>query len=84
LPAELITQPKRGFEIPLKHWVECELKEIVFDYVSAENALSRELIDKRFIDALLNNTAKVPAEKRAKILWTLMSMEIWYKKIYLA
>ena len=24
----------------------------------------------------------MPAEKRAKILWTLLSMEIWYKKVY--
>src|SRR6478752_4858876 len=67
LPAELINQPKRGFEIPLKHWVEYELKEIVFDYVGSSSALSRQFIDNKFIDALLNRTAKVPGEKRAKI-----------------
>ncbi|MBC7888517.1 MAG: asparagine synthase (glutamine-hydrolyzing) [Ferruginibacter sp.] len=83
LPAVLINQPKRGFEIPLKNWVEHELKEIVFDYVGAPTALSRQLIDKGFIDSLLNATAKISGEKRAKILWTLMSMEIWYKKNYL-
>ena len=33
LPAELIGQPKRGFEIPLKSWVDNELKEPVFDYL---------------------------------------------------
>lgn len=83
LPGELIEQPKRGFEIPLKNWVEHELKEIVFDYVGAASALSPQLIDKGFIDSLLNHTAGIPGEKRAKILWTLMSMEIWYKKNYL-
>lgn len=83
LPPELVNQPKRGFEIPLKHWVENELKEIVYDYVGSPTALSLQLVDKAFIESLLNNRLKVSGEKRAKILWTLMSMEIWYKKIYL-
>jgi asparagine synthase (glutamine-hydrolysing) len=80
LPDELINQPKRGFEIPLKTWVENDLKEIVFDFVGSKSSLSQQFIDKGFIDSLLNRTANIPDEKRAKILWTLMSMEIWYKK----
>ncbi len=83
LPGELIDLPKRGFEIPLKHWVEHELKEIVFDYVGAAASFSNQLVDKKFIRSLLNHTAKISDEKRAKILWTLMSMEIWYKRNYL-
>jgi asparagine synthase (glutamine-hydrolysing) len=83
LPPELINQPKRGFEIPLKNWVENELKEVVFDYVGSSTALSGQFIQKDFLNALLNNTIKISAEKRAKILWTLLSMEIWYKKVYL-
>ncbi len=83
LPPALINQPKRGFEIPLKNWVENDLNEIVQDYVGADTALSNQLLKKDFVTALLNNRVKISAEKRAKILWTLMSMEIWYKKIYL-
>lgn len=83
LPADLINQPKRGFEIPLKKWVEEELKEMVHDYVGAPNALTLQFVKKEFIDGLLNNTINISAEKRAKILWTLMSMEIWHKKVYL-
>lgn len=82
LPAELIHQPKRGFEIPLKNWVNHELKEIIFDYVGSAGALNRQFTDTHFIQSLLNNTTKIAAEKRAKILWTLFSMEVWYKKIY--
>lgn len=83
LPAELINQPKRGFEIPLKKWVEQELKEVIFDYVGSANAISGQFLRKEFLSGLLNNTVKISAEKRAKILWTLLSMEIWYKKVYL-
>lgn len=81
LPVQLVNQPKRGFEIPLKNWVNNELKEIVFDYVGASNCYSQQFLNKKFIDDLLMNTLKIPAEKRAKILWTLFSLEVWHKKI---
>lgn len=84
LPAELINQPKRGFEIPLKKWVDNELKEIIYSYLQHNNAISRQFIAPVFIDGLLNNTVKIAAEKRAKILWTLFSLEVWYAKVYLS
>jgi asparagine synthase (glutamine-hydrolysing) len=83
LPAQLINQPKRGFEVPLKQWVENELKDIITNYVSAEDALCKQFIDKKFVTDLLNNKIKISAEKRAKILWSWLSVEIWYKKVYL-
>ncbi len=83
LPAELINQPKRGFEIPLKSWVDNELKTIIFDYLSNNNALYSKFIDKKFVSDVLNGKVKMSDEKRAKILWSILCMEIWYKKTYL-
>ena len=83
LPAELIDQPKRGFEIPLKKWVETELKDMIFDYVGSSNALCNQFVKKDFTERLLNNKVKIPSEKRAKILWMLFSQEVWYRNCYL-
>ncbi|MFN0083177.1 MAG: asparagine synthase (glutamine-hydrolyzing) [Ferruginibacter sp.] len=83
LPTELINQPKRGFEIPLKNWVDVELKDMIYDYVGSSNALSKEFVKNDFIQNLLSNKIKIPSEKRAKILWMMFSMEIWHKKNYL-
>jgi asparagine synthase (glutamine-hydrolysing) len=83
LPEQLINQPKRGFEIPLKSWINDELKEVVFDYLNDPNALHRAFIKKNFTEQLLNKKLKMSEEKRAKILWTILCMEIWYKKTYL-
>ena len=83
LPAELIDQPKRGFEVPLKNWVNNELRDIINDYLSADSSLTQQFIEKSFILDLLNDTVNIPAEKRAKILWSWLSLEIWYKKVYL-
>lgn len=82
LPDTLIHQPKRGFEIPLKSWVDNELKALIFDYLSASDAVSKQYVDARFIADLMAQKVKIPAEKRAKILWTLFSLEVWYKKVY--
>ena len=82
LPPILINQPKRGFEIPLKNWMENELKEIIFDYLQSSQCFYRRFVNKNFVHDLLSKKINISAEKRAKILWTLLSMEIWYKKVY--
>jgi asparagine synthase (glutamine-hydrolysing) len=82
LPAELINQPKRGFEVPLKNWLEKELKEIVFDYLSDSNSFYKNFVKPGFVENLLKHKTRISEEKRAKMLWTLFSMEVWYKKVY--
>jgi asparagine synthase (glutamine-hydrolysing) len=82
LPAELITQPKRGFEIPLKQWVNGMLNPIIQDYLRSPQALHRQLLQAGFVDQLLDKPQRFPAEKRAKMLYTLLSLEVWYAKVY--
>lgn len=84
LPTPLINQPKRGFEIPLKNWINNELKEMVYGYIDAADALNKRLIDGVFVHSVLENKGRLPAEKRAKILWMLFCMEVWYKNVYLS
>ncbi|MDQ6755768.1 MAG: asparagine synthase (glutamine-hydrolyzing) [Bacteroidota bacterium] len=83
LPEQLIDQPKRGFEIPLKDWVNGQLKEMVNDYITSSTSLNKKLINHRFVNNLLENKIKISQEKRAKILWTIFAMEVWHKKVYL-
>lgn len=80
LPQELINQPKRGFEVPLKNWVEHDLKEEIFSALDGES-YSQNFIEKDFLRKLLYNKTKVSREKRAKILWTLYSLEVWKKNL---
>lgn len=82
LPAELVQQPKRGFEIPLKQWINGQLREIVHDYVGGSEAFHTRLLDPAFTRKLLDDKARISAEKRAKILWMLFCLEVWYRKVY--
>ncbi len=82
LPDLLVNQPKRGFEIPLRSWMDYELKEMVSDYLVSSDVLHTKFIKQGFVNDLLNKKVKISDEKRAKILFTLFSMEVWYKKAY--
>lgn len=82
LPDTLINQPKRGFEIPLKHWIDHQLKTIIGDYIYSPTNLYSEFVDADFIHKLWDRKIRIPDEKRAKILWALFSLEVWNKKEY--
>ena len=80
LPSALVNQPKRGFEIPLKSWVEQELKELIFDYLQPRDAYWRNFAQGKWVDQLMEGKVNISKEKRAKILWTLFSLELWYQR----
>ena len=83
LPAVLINQPKRGFESPLKEWVDGQLKELIGDYILSPSAYCSNYVKQGFIDQLWNRKIKVGNEKRAKMIWTLFVLEVWHRKCYL-
>ncbi len=83
LPPELIHQPKRGFEIPLKKWIDGALKDLIASYILDRTAYCRNFVEGSFIDNLWERKIKAGDEKRAKMIWTLFALEVWYKKCYL-
>lgn len=73
----LSKMPKRGFEAPLKKWVENDLKENIYDVVGSQNSYSKNFVNPKVINKLLHTKVNISGEKRAKILWTLYSLEVW-------
>ncbi len=82
LPEELIYQPKRGFEIPLKDWMDGVLKELAGDYIFNRNAYWKQYVQPEFVQNLWDKKINTGAEKRAKMLWSILALEIWYSKYY--
>lgn len=76
LPDEIIHQPKRGFEVPLKSWLDHELKDKMYHYLKGSPKVG-DYIDTLFIQKLLDKKINVSDEKRAKMLWSLLATEIW-------
>ena len=80
LPFELINQPKRGFEAPIKQWVDNELKEVIFDTINNDTFILN-FIKKEFFINLLQKKINISAEKRAKMIWKLFALSVWNKYV---
>ncbi len=78
LPNELLTAPKRGFEIPLTSWVNGELNEMIMSYLN--NGFYKNFVDEKIIQNIIDRKIKIPEDRRAKILYLLFSLEVWYNK----
>ena len=79
LPKALINAPKRGFEVPLTSWVDNELKDNILE--SLKNGYHLNYLNKNDIDKVVNNKVSISKNKRAKILWSLFSLNTWYNQI---
>ncbi len=76
LPAHVLTQPKRGFDVPLDEWFRGPLREMFADTVLAPSArcasfLSQAVARRAFDEHL--------ARRRdgGRILWMLLMLETW-------
>jgi len=78
LPPVVVHQPKRGFEVPLKRWVNVELDEMIRDALGP-GSFARSFVEPEFFEKLQNGKLRVSAEKRAKMLWSLFALEIWHR-----
>lgn len=81
LPTDLIHQPKRGFEIPLKSWVNNELHDKIWDTIGGENSFVKGFLKSNSLKHLKNKNLKISEEKRAKMIWSLFALEIWSRNI---
>jgi asparagine synthase (glutamine-hydrolysing) len=79
LPDELINQPKRGFEIPLNTWVNNQLKNKIESYLFRNNPFFTTFINKDIFTKIYNRQISISEEKRAKIIYQLFTLEVWYK-----
>ena len=77
LPNELINAPKRGFEIPLTRWVNNEMNNMIMSYLN--KGFYKNFVDEKVIKNIIERKINIPEDKRAKILYLLFTLELWYE-----
>ncbi len=79
LPMEIVKAPKRGFEVPLYHWLNNELREMRDDYILNQNGLVADLFDRAYLEALLRGSEKQKYEpsRWVQLVWFIMVFAIW-------
>jgi asparagine synthase (glutamine-hydrolysing) len=70
LPDNIIYRPKKGFGIPLSHWIRHELKGSI-----QETLLDKDdLFDKKFIEKIFSEHQSKKANHR-KLIWNLFVLK---------
>ena len=79
LPREIIKRPKKGFNMPVAHWLTGELRDLVLDMLSEERITRQWLFNYAYIKHLLDEHFARRRDNR-KLLWTLLIFQLWYDK----
>jgi len=79
LPRPLFERPKRGFSVPLAHWLRGDLRWLLRDYLE-EGRLRREgLFDPALVAGLVREHLEGQRDREA-ILWALVFWQLWRER----
>lgn len=67
---------KKGFGVPIAKWLKHELRPLAHDLLSPERIRQSGLFDPQYVTQLLDEHDRGVANHR-KLLWTLLSFELW-------
>ncbi len=78
LPDEIVYRPKASFGAPLRAWVSRDLRHIVDDVLVGGELVRSGLLRRDAVVALIDEE-RSGREDRAKQIWQLLSLELWYE-----
>ena len=78
LPKEIVYRHKQGFGVPLGSWFRGELKDLAYQVLLDERAVSRGYFKKDRIKALLDEHCSGRFDHGHKI-WSLLNLELWHR-----
>jgi asparagine synthase (glutamine-hydrolysing) len=79
LPREIIKRSKKGFNMPVAHWLISELRELVCEMLSEIRLTSQGFFNYDYVKHLLDEHFSRRRDNR-KELWTLLIFQLWYDK----
>jgi len=79
LPREIMDRPKRGFGIPVKTWLNGDLKKVVDYYLSEQFISKQDLFNLQKLLDIKNSFYRGKMEWTDK-LWNLLMFQMWYDK----
>ena len=79
VPTEILTRPKQGFGVPIKHWFRGELTSYAYDLLDSSRARQRGIFDQQFIRNLLQSHAGARLINHSEAIWALLCLELWFQ-----
>ncbi len=80
LPREIVHRPKASFGAPLRAWVRGDLTELIDDALLCGELVGNGYLSRAPLQQLVDEE-RSGREDRAKQLWQLLSLELWYRHV---
>lgn len=79
IPPEILNREKQGFGVPIKEWINRQLRERIHETLTEARTVQRGYFDPRYVKLLLNEHER---ERRdhASELWSLFMFELWNRQ----
>ncbi len=78
VPAAILRREKKGFPIPISHWLRESLRDTVHDALLAPSAAVRDYMDAGVIRRVVHEHERGEVD-REKEIWTLLMFEYWHR-----
>ena len=77
LPRDIIKRPKKGFNMPVAHWLTGELCDLMLYLLSEVRVTQQGLFNYAYVKRLIDEHLSHRRDNR-KLLWTLLMFQLWY------
>ena len=78
VPPANLRRPKRGFAVPIGHWLQHDLRSFLSDHLQPSRLAQAGLLRQAEIDRLIASHVTGAADY-AHHLWVLLMLELWYR-----
>lgn len=78
VPREVLHRPKKGFALPLVHWIKHELKELIRSVLLDPETMQRGYFEPRGVQQLLDEHFRGRRDHSGRI-WRLLMFELWHR-----
>lgn len=79
LPEQILTRPKVGFRVPVSEWFRGPLKPYLMEKLASNTSRTRAYFDGKALDRVLLDHIE-GRKNHEKLLWSLLSLEIWHRE----
>jgi asparagine synthase (glutamine-hydrolysing) len=79
LPREIPERKKVGFKVPVTEWFTGGMRDYLYDHLRSSDSLTRGYYDSAVLDRVLNEHTH-GVQTHDKLLWTLLTLEIWHRQ----
>jgi asparagine synthase (glutamine-hydrolysing) len=79
VPDEILTRPKRGFGLPIKHWLRDSMKDFAQEMLTSSDTRLRQYLDAGQLSDLVNGH-NAGGRDLSKRIWTLLWLEQWCRE----